>query len=566
MALAGLKLDQKLLQYQYESLEGQGADAFRLFLLEPGKRSDPLRGSLFIARQSDDVDYDAVSYVWGDQRRHMNITVDEKCIGVGENLYNFLVRYRHSAQYRVLWADSLCIHQVDATERGHQVRLMGDIYRNAITVFAWLGDRSLNTADFDPDDVLRFMARPMSKENHDTAVGSNPAKDTIPKYDEDTSKALREVEKATTDLEQKFIDRFLPIEHQATINTTAKAKALVELQAVIETGLLLRKDTTYDRQTYGITMHAFADLCRRQYWTRTWIVQELLLAKSVVICIGEASIKWQDFSAIIEFGAYHLTNFIRWNLPVEMNRLQNFVEMMEMPVTGRRTSLETLLQQYKTQDCFDKRDKIYAFLALADDSDMIIPDYTQSLLDLFFQLQEVVHDHALLRRTLGLPSDEIKYRAETLKLQFVELGGEVYICPSNGLVSLDLQRHSTVATLPRNDRTATNDRRRNWAKLPEPYKCWARVRSHLEDRDVVVTKNEILQLRVHHEWYWLARTKHNQYFAFWDDEDIEILNIDYTGVEADTTETAQARRHAQTLRQEHLLLNDFKSLQFRQSI
>ena len=38
--------------------------------------------------------------------------------------------------------DALCIHQEDEKVRNHQVSFMGDIYKQAEVVLAWLGDPS----------------------------------------------------------------------------------------------------------------------------------------------------------------------------------------------------------------------------------------------------------------------------------------------------------------------------------------------------------------------------------------------------------------------------------------
>jgi hypothetical protein len=40
----------------------------------------------------------------------------------------------------LFWIDAICINQGDVAERSQQVRLMGDIYCNAFSVFAWLGN------------------------------------------------------------------------------------------------------------------------------------------------------------------------------------------------------------------------------------------------------------------------------------------------------------------------------------------------------------------------------------------------------------------------------------------
>jgi hypothetical protein len=40
---------------------------------------------------------------------------------------------------RLFWIDQICINQEDETEKGHQVQFMGEIFRRAYNVFAWLG-------------------------------------------------------------------------------------------------------------------------------------------------------------------------------------------------------------------------------------------------------------------------------------------------------------------------------------------------------------------------------------------------------------------------------------------
>jgi hypothetical protein len=49
--------------------------------------------------------------------------------------------------HTALWVDALCINQSDIEERSHQVSMMGDIYKNAECVHAWLGLSTNTTAD-----------------------------------------------------------------------------------------------------------------------------------------------------------------------------------------------------------------------------------------------------------------------------------------------------------------------------------------------------------------------------------------------------------------------------------
>jgi hypothetical protein len=73
---------------------------------------------------------------------------------VQPNLFEALKGIRKEDEEICLWVDGICINQADTTERNHQVGLMGDIYRNAKNVRAWLGP-----AGEESDFVLEFVER-----------------------------------------------------------------------------------------------------------------------------------------------------------------------------------------------------------------------------------------------------------------------------------------------------------------------------------------------------------------------------------------------------------------------
>ncbi len=94
--------------------------------------------------------YDALSYEWGDEEPTVEIFVNGCCLHIRHNLFLLLVELsRKRAQglqgHVLLWADALCIDQSHPEERNAQVAMMGDIYRNAMTVFAWLGRHQILT-------------------------------------------------------------------------------------------------------------------------------------------------------------------------------------------------------------------------------------------------------------------------------------------------------------------------------------------------------------------------------------------------------------------------------------
>ena len=75
-----------------------------------------------------------------------NILCNGKIIRVTVNLYAVLKRLKDSSNGSLLWADAICIDQGNIKERGYQVKIMGQIFKNAGMVRVWLGDNDLNDA------------------------------------------------------------------------------------------------------------------------------------------------------------------------------------------------------------------------------------------------------------------------------------------------------------------------------------------------------------------------------------------------------------------------------------
>ncbi|KAH8769859.1 heterokaryon incompatibility protein-domain-containing protein, partial [Diaporthe sp. PMI_573] len=83
--------------------------------------------------------YHAISYVWGSPDEKVPILVNGRRMEVGRNCEYAL---KQSAWYGgacYVWCDAICIDQTNDDEKGHQVYMMGDIYRNAEAVLACVG-------------------------------------------------------------------------------------------------------------------------------------------------------------------------------------------------------------------------------------------------------------------------------------------------------------------------------------------------------------------------------------------------------------------------------------------
>jgi hypothetical protein len=106
-------------------------------------------------------DFAALSYVWGNPKRQKPIILNSNVVMVTENLEAALRTFAKDKMfdksYR-LWADAVCINQLDTEEQAHQVQKMGDIYGSAWAVMSWLGeaDKSDNISLAFP--LVRMMA------------------------------------------------------------------------------------------------------------------------------------------------------------------------------------------------------------------------------------------------------------------------------------------------------------------------------------------------------------------------------------------------------------------------
>ncbi|KAE9371825.1 hypothetical protein N431DRAFT_484273 [Stipitochalara longipes BDJ] len=71
--------------------------------------------------------------------RSWSILINKEAFSVHRNLHIALKFLRSTENTRSLWIGAICIDQSDQSERLHQVEMMGEIYKRAAVVLAWLG-------------------------------------------------------------------------------------------------------------------------------------------------------------------------------------------------------------------------------------------------------------------------------------------------------------------------------------------------------------------------------------------------------------------------------------------
>jgi hypothetical protein len=131
--------------YPYSPLD-LGELTIRLLRIEKGWGSHDIicHFADAFSHQDKGVPYKALSYTWGGLQhtpggKCPQVLVDGHAIDVMENLYSALRHIRSPDTDVMLWVDAICINQQDPREKGHQVKQMRDVYKNAEEVLIWLG-------------------------------------------------------------------------------------------------------------------------------------------------------------------------------------------------------------------------------------------------------------------------------------------------------------------------------------------------------------------------------------------------------------------------------------------
>ncbi|KAL8365192.1 hypothetical protein RB595_004141 [Gaeumannomyces hyphopodioides] len=135
----------------YFPLDSRRREIRVLELLAPDAYQDDVYasvrlGTLSLADESPPF-FAALSYVWGDASDTRPILLNGTRWHVTRNLAEALKRLTRIAHesgnpkpaaFRV-WADAICINQVDVDERARQVSMMGDIFASSSLVYSFLG-------------------------------------------------------------------------------------------------------------------------------------------------------------------------------------------------------------------------------------------------------------------------------------------------------------------------------------------------------------------------------------------------------------------------------------------
>ena len=138
-------------------------------------------------------------------------------------------------------------------------------------------------------------------------------------------------------------------------------------------------------------IRAFASLLERPYWTRRWVIQELVAARWVTVHCGHSRLHWHAF---IEM-PYHARTLKEGGVAYLMNSsvrkaCNTLAEVDWLQLNATRSRWPDLLMNFVHMQCSDPRDKVYALISLANQDGLygskLRPDYKIDLPELTTRL------------------------------------------------------------------------------------------------------------------------------------------------------------------------------------
>jgi hypothetical protein len=212
--------------------------------------------------------YEALSYTWGTDDAVHQIQCNGQVLDVRPNLFNALKRLRYRTKPRALWIDAICINQVDNDEKNQQIPLMRDIYVGAKRALVWLGEETNNSSK--AMNLVRRLCKIDESEFDECGRAllfrESSNIDRIPG-------CLRNVLDELTDIywdedEEGFDDPVFALRPLSTVY------------------LPPRGDKSWA---------ALRDLLNRPWFSRIWVIQEVVVARETVMICGSHVLPWKFF-------------------------------------------------------------------------------------------------------------------------------------------------------------------------------------------------------------------------------------------------------------------------------
>ena len=347
--------DCNLETYQYSPLPSTDK-TIRLLCIPPADHiSDPLVCQMRQVSLIDKPEYAALSYTWGAPIFDHHIICDGRRLAITAHLDAALRRFRTTTWW-TLWVDALCIDQTNIPERNYQVSIMKHIYSQALRTFVYLGE----PCPFD-EEALKLMV-------------------------------------SLTELAQ-LLRRFSLIELMSMkpldVTTSRARDAAIRFIELKNAGFPGARTRTTDLVAAGLphpqhpAWEAMHSLFSRPWFSRVWIIQEVILSPTVVVMFGSYQITWKEVTESLHaysslgLGLFPVTR--PQDATIKENFINSAMSLSGLAIASHNSqyrSLIKLLRSFRKCHSSDPRDKVYALLGLANDQgvhQMVPVDYAKSV-------------------------------------------------------------------------------------------------------------------------------------------------------------------------------------------
>ncbi|KAK3391250.1 heterokaryon incompatibility protein-domain-containing protein [Podospora didyma] len=254
-----------------------------------------------------------------------------------------------------MWVDAICINQTDLHEKEGQLVLMRNIYEQAEQVCVWLGEPAEGSV--------------IAIENLQDSVGFGVA---------------------------------------ATLGKSVANTYMTHLSGPSSpirnptNGISWGWSSQLDME---VNIGDLRELLTRPWWTRVWVVQEVVVGRAVVFMVGSDTFAWANVERSLD---RERKNMSLLHVPSATGPTQVFGTVLNPEVYSAqdetfrmmsrfrqlwkdgtfRLSIYELLYEFRRLNCTNPRDRVFAFLGLATAGGRelgIVPDYSNSTAEVFIQ-------------------------------------------------------------------------------------------------------------------------------------------------------------------------------------
>lgn len=138
------------------------------------------------------------------------------------------------------------------------------------------------------------------------------------------------------------------------------------------------------------TVGAFHALMARSYWTRAWIIQEVILGKEIDLHCGPRVVEWETMVEAYKSLPHSSGSSSQSQRASPARNLMLRRETAMQPDRPlQEQTLERLIRVHQHSECADRRDRVFALLSLAVDcasGQGIVADYAMARFELLVQV------------------------------------------------------------------------------------------------------------------------------------------------------------------------------------